>query len=271
MKRTADFFCVLICLMVFQVGVGIGLSRVAGAADTAAERLQQAAIAASEGQSEQAERLATAALEQDPKLANAYYLRGRARFRLGKVVESLADFDQFVALRPELASRQWERGISCYYARRYQQGADQFALYQTYHDNDVENSVWRYLCMVPLTGIQKAREAMLPIRDDRRVPMMQIYDLYRGKLQPADVLKAIDADQPAADVRRAREFYAHLYLGLYYEVAKEHELAKKYINLAAAPELAKNPGLNRYMWDVARVHAQQLRANSAAEQPTKSN
>jgi lipoprotein NlpI len=112
---------------------------------------------------------------------------------------------------------------------------------------------------------------MLPIRDDRRVPMMQIYDLYRGKLQPADVLKAIDADQPTADVRRSRAFYAHLYLGLYYEVAKEHALAKKYIDLAADPELAKNPGLNRYMWDVARVHAQQLQARSAKSPTAQSN
>jgi lipoprotein NlpI len=271
MHRSFHLGHLMIWHFAWMLGLAWPLASSTSAAETAAELFQQAALAANESNSEQAEKLATAALAQDPKLAQAYYLRGRERFRLGKVAESVADFDQYVALRPELASRQWERGISCYYAGRFQQGADQFALYQTYHDNDVENSVWRYLCMVPLTGVEKAREAMLPIRDDRRIPMMQIYDLYRGKLQPADVLKAIDADQPTADARRARAFYAHLYLGLYYEVAKEPTLAKKYIDLAADPELAKNPGLNRYMWDVARVHAQQLQARSSKRPTATSN
>ena len=226
--------------------------------DSASDLLVKAEAAAGQHYSQMAVELATAAISKDPRLGNAYYLRGRERFRLGQIPGSLEDFDKFVELRPDLASRQWERGIACYYAKQFETDARQFELYQTFHDNDVENSVWRYLCMVPTVGVVKARAVMLPIKNDRRVPMMQVYELYRGNLQPDDVLAACHKGNPPPDVLAKRLFYAHLYLGLYYEVAGKKELAAKYIHLAADKRLAKNRGINRYMWDVARIHEASL-------------
>ena len=62
---------------------------------------------------------------------------------------------------------------------------------------------------------------------------------------------------PRAGQRHARRprlerqlFYAHLYLGLWYEAKKDFKLRDKYIGLAAA--VADRHG---YMGDVARVHA----------------
>ena len=85
----------------------------------------------------------------------------------------MADFDKYVELKPDAESRQWERGISYYYAGEFAKGAKQFELYQTYHDQDVENSVWRYLCVAREGGVEKAQANMLPIENDRRIPMMQ--------------------------------------------------------------------------------------------------
>ena len=96
----------------------------------------------------------------------------------------------------------WKRGISLYYAGRYADGAKQFEGYQTVDGNDVENAVWRFLCQArdPQVGLDKARQGILPIKDDRRVPMMQVYGLFKGELKPNDVLQActIDAPPPAA-------------------------------------------------------------------------
>lgn len=196
------------------------------------------------------------------ELSNAYYYRGRARFCLGRAKESVADFDRYVELAPSQASRQWERGIACYYAGEFAKGAEQFALYQTYHDNDVENSVWRFLCMarMPEEGFDKARAAMLPIRDDRRVPMMQIYELFRGKLEPAEVLAAIDADRPGDEIRSGRLFYARLYLGLYYEAQGNAAAAREQIQLAAERHRddATARRVNGFMWAVADVHWRSL-------------
>ena len=129
-----------------------------------------------------------AAIKHDAEQAVAYYYRGRVRFQLGRIKESVADFDKYVSLKPSIESRQWERGIAMYYADQFKRGADQFELYQTFHDNDVENSVWRFLCMTPDVGVKKSREVMLPIKNDPRIPMMKIFEMYRGTATPQDVL-----------------------------------------------------------------------------------
>src|SRR6185436_10766605 len=90
--------------------------------------------------------------------------------------------------------------------------------------------------------------------DDRRVPMMQIYDLYRGKLKPIDVFVAPEAREPTKEARNQQLFYAHLYVGLWYEAAGEKELAKKHILEAEKHKIG------HYMWNVAHVHADLLRA-----------
>lgn len=224
--------------------------------------LGAARSAAARGDSETAIALATRAIRQDGSLASAYYLRGREHFRRGQVAASVRDFDRYVELEPNLEPRQWERGIAYFYAGKYAQGARQFELYQTYHANDVENSVWRFLCLVPDVGIVKARESMLQIADDPRVPMMQIYDLYRGQGSPDQVVAAIEATPGTAAQKAARHFYADLYLGLYYEAAGNRELARTHIQRAAQESLSRNQHLNRYMWDVARVHAERQRNRS---------
>jgi len=228
----------------------------AAAVDTIDDLLQQAAAAAQRGEHEQAVASLSDAIKRDPKLAIAWYLRGRAHFCAGQIEMSVADFDKYVELEPKSESRQWERGISYYYAGEYAKGAKQFELYQTYHDQDVENSAWRYLCVArdKEGGVAKAQENMLLIENDARVPMMQIYDLYRGKLKPDDVLKAAESGSTNKENLNRSLFYAHLYLGLWHEAAGQAEEAKKHI-LAA-----EKHKIGHYMWDVAHVQAGRLRA-----------
>jgi lipoprotein NlpI len=131
-----------------------------------------------------------ACLKLDPKLSNAYQERGVAHFQLGKVKESAADFDEYVKQKPERANGHWQRGISLYYAGRFEDGKKQFEGYEKVDTNDVENAIWHFLCNAQLVGIPKAREQMLKIGNDRRVPMRQIYELYRGRCKPEDVMAA---------------------------------------------------------------------------------
>jgi lipoprotein NlpI len=225
------------------------------AQDTATESLLQRAAQADQRRDfPRAIELLSEVIAKNPRAVEAFYRRGRANFCAGKIAESVADFDKYVALAPDAESRQWERGISYYYAGEYAKGARQFELYQTYHDQDVENSVWRYLCVARTEGVEKARANMLPIDDDRRIPMMQIYDLYRGKKKPEDVLAAAEAGQPIAAEANTRLFYAHLYLGLWHEAAGRADEAQRHIFAAEKHKIG------HYMWDVAHVHAQRLRA-----------
>ena len=104
-------------------------------------------------------------------------------------------------------------------------------------------------------GVAAARQGLLKIKQDRRVPMMEVYALYGGKLTPDDVLKATEAGSPSTAELNARRFYAHLYLGLYYEVSGDAASARKHIDIAA-----REHKIGHYMWNVADMHARRLAA-----------
>ncbi len=188
------------------------------------------------------------AIELNPKVAEAYDRRGSEHFKLGHIPESIKDFDKFLESRPEAKPGHWKRGISYYYAGRFDDGRKQFEAYQTVDNNDVENAVWRFLCMARAVGVEKARADMLKIGQDARVPMMRIYALFRGQAKPQDVLDAARQGEPKPEERKQRLFHAHLYVALYYEINGDKKKALEH--LTAAEEL-KTGG---YMGDVARVH-----------------
>lgn len=188
-------------------------------------------------------------LQLDPKAAEAYNRRGSERFKLGQIKESIADFDQFLELRPEGKPGHWKRGISYYYAGQYEEGRKQFEGYEKVDTNDVENAVWHYLCAARLVGADKARMSILKIGNDKRVPMMQVYELFSGRIKPADVLAAVKTGEPAVEELKHRLFYAHLYLGLYYDSLGDKKRALEHMTQAA-----DEYKISHYMGDVARVH-----------------
>jgi lipoprotein NlpI len=188
-----------------------------------------------------------------PKSATVLDARGSEHFMLGQFDESIADFDRAIELQPNLERGHWKRGISYYYAGRYADGQKQFEGYQQVDGNDVENAVWRFLCMVRDGGLEKAQADILPIRNDGRVPMMQIYSLYAGEGTEKDVLDAVAAGEPAPPNLNARQFYAELYLGLYAEATGDPAAARRHLDAAVKHRIG------HYMWDVARVHADLLR------------
>lgn len=206
----------------------------------------------------------TKAIELDEKLADAYHHRGCEQFKLGKIEESIADFDHYIDLDPNKAREHWQRGISYYYAGKYQQGSRQFERYQSYDDNDVENAVWRYLCMARAESVAAAQEALLPIKEDTRVPMMDVYKMFQGKLKPADVLAVAKARPPNEEALNRRLFYAHLYIGLYYESEGNAEKAREHLKIAA-----EEHKIEHYMWDVARVHFNRLESPAPAAKDPK--
>jgi lipoprotein NlpI len=218
--------------------------------------LQQATQATQRGDGERALARLSQAIQASPKTAIALYLRGREHFRAGKIAESVADFDKYAELEPQAQNRLWERGISYYYLGQYEKGAKQFEDYQKFHDQDVENSVWRYLCIARQSGVEKAQANLLPITNDPRVPMMEIYALYQGKLKPEEVLAAANDNPPGRDMHRQRLFYAHLYIGLWHEALGSSDKAKEHILKAEEHKIA------HYMWDVAHVHAERLRGEA---------
>ena len=188
-------------------------------------------------------------IKLDPRLPDAWQNRGSTHFKLGHIKESIADFDKFIELLPFEAPQHWQRGIAYYYAGRFEAGRKQFELHQTVNPNDVENAVWHFLCVARASNVEKARAALIPIQGDSRVPMMEVHALFAGKLKPEDVLKAAAAGDPPQPRLNRQLFYAHLYLGLYFEALGDDKQAREHIAKAAGEFQTGD-----YMGDVARVH-----------------
>lgn len=191
----------------------------------------------------------TAALELDAPAIDFYQLRGAAYFKMGKVQESIADFDHYLELQPARIPHHWQRGISYYYAERYADGRRQFELHQKVNDNDVENAVWHFMCVARMDGVEQARSLLIDVKPDPRIPMPEVHRLFAGKGSAAEVIKAAEAGHTSVAELKQQLFYAHLYLGLYYEALGDLVKAKDHMKKAAGPY-----GADHYMGDVARVH-----------------
>jgi len=208
-------------------------------------------------QNTEATKAFTTLIDLNPKFAAAYDHRGDAYLKMGKFNEAVADFDKFLQLTtdPKAAANHWRRGIALYYAGKFDEGRKQFDLHRTVNPEDVENSAWHYLCNARANTPKKAREDLIPVTKDARVPMKQVLELFAGKLKPQDVLDAAEnAKLKDEDLKEAR-FYANLYVALYYE--SEGDAKKTLEHLTTAVEKYK---IGHYMWDVADAHLKMLKA-----------
>lgn len=170
--------------------------------------------------------------------------RAVAHFRGGHIEQSVADFDALARLVPASAPQLWQRGIALYYAGRYNDCRAQFELHRTVNPDDVENAAWHFLCVARAESAERAKAALLPVGPDSRVPMREIYEMFRGTRAPDSVLSA-GRDGPAS------QFYAHLYVGLYFEALGDGRRAREHVSAAADDRFAAVGG---YMHTVARIH-----------------
>jgi lipoprotein NlpI len=204
----------------------------------------------------------TALLKIMPETFNVYHWRGVCYFNLGKFKKSVEDFDQYIRKNPKREAGHWQRGISHYYAKMYSEGRKQFEVHQTVNSQDVENSVWHFLCVTRDESIGAARKELIEIQADTRIPMMKVHELFRDVATVEDVLKKAEqgSGKISEEKLRMQRFYAHLYIGLYYESHQKMELAKKHIHLAATKY-----SVSGYMGNVARVHDREFQKQDKKE------
>jgi lipoprotein NlpI len=164
-------------------------------------------------------------------------------FLAGRVEESVVLFDRVAKQAPGLAPELWQRGIALYYVGRYRDCRAQFESHRTVNPNDVENPAWHFLCVARAETPARALTALLPVGPDQRSPMREVYQMFQGTLPPERVLAA------AGDSLSA-QFYAELYVGLYYEATGDPTRALEHLKLAASDRFR----IGGYMHTVARLH-----------------
>lgn len=185
--------------------------------------------------------------------ASALQRRGDQRFFKADITGAIADFNAFLAIYPEQDPYHWQRGLAYYYAEEYQLGKAQFERHQTVNGQDVENAVWHFLCAVRAPGgsVAKARQELIPIERDSRIPMREVHALFAGTGSAEEVLAAAaPAGTELSIEERDHLCYAHLYLALYYEALGDAEPCAHHIRLAAF-----DYAMDHYMGRIAQVHA----------------
>ena len=188
------------------------------------------------------------AYAQSTQAHQAMMSRAVTDFENGRFAESAAAFDSVAKAVPDQAPYLWQRGIALYYAGRYDDCRRQFESHRSVNPDDVENAAWHFLCVSRAESPSKARAALLPVGPDARVPMRQVYEMFRGALTPEQVLSA-------AGSRPDAQFYAQLYVGLYFEALGIKDRALEHIEIAGADRFEPYGG---YMHMVARVHLRSL-------------
>ncbi len=205
------------------------------------ERVEKALLA---DKAEEALREIDDAIIGFPANAQLLAIRGSLKFRSGKIADSIVDFDKSIELSPESKPYLWQRGIALYYAKRYQDGLDQFAVHREVNPNDVENAFWHFLCNVRIKGLEASQKDVLLAGFDSRVPLMEVQKLIQGKLTPEDLIAVCDKSKAGSSGR----FYGYLYLGLYYDALQDHENSKRWL------EKCVEQKVDGYMGDVAKIH-----------------
>ena len=195
--------------------------------------------------------------ELEPNNLNYQMMLGDISFAAGQMDACVDAYDKLIELQPSLEPRLWQRGLALYYANKFENGVQQFETHQLVNTQDVENAVWHVLCAARISNVEEGRGKLIPISEDRRVPMSQIYEMYAGRMTPEQVLAIANRTSPSVQLdseqHRLQRYYAHLYIGLYYEMLKNQEASIQAMKKAAQ----LNPlGKTNFMGQVARVHLQ---------------
>ena len=205
----------------------------------------------------------------DAHYADVFQMRGCANFKLGNLQGAVSDWVNFIRLKPDKEADHWQICVAYALLGSYENARKQFEWHWTVNAEDMEVAFWHYLCVARMDGLESARENLIEVAGEERVPMPELYLLFKGEGSEADVWLAVEEGDPKKDERTQREFFANYYLGLYKQATGKLELADELIGKAL--EIAKSnegyigdsPGGQLRAGDIARVHSRQLQLQLA--------
>ena len=168
---------------------------------------------------------------------------GMAALLRGRFQYSAWCLDSALRLYPEAAPTLWQRGLSCFYTGRYEEGAVQFARDMKYNSYDAEEVLWNFACRCKARGFaESSREGFLELSGRPTVsPMAEVLDFFKGRVAAEDVFAA--ATSPDGTTVKSYNdtnalAYAHFYVGLYHELQGDLSTASTHLRRAAE---MKNP------------------------------
>ncbi|CAE7897421.1 VTI13 [Symbiodinium microadriaticum] len=180
---------------------------------------------------------------------------GSTAFQRGLVELSVQLFDAASSVGYPSALL-WQRGISLYYAGRYEDGAAQFRKDADVNSSDTEEAVWAMLCEAQTFGFASAQQRMMRVGKDPRSIMRLVSELFEGAVDAKRQLEAMASVSPGDK----DSFYSALYLGLFDESQGHDDTSLQWIRRSLDTRYAE--GSFDYMVDAQRDSAQRLRAGA---------
>jgi len=184
----------------------------------------------------------------DRGTARQLVYEGMQLFKENKVEDSIQKFDQAEKEVPDLHPFLWQRGLSLYYADRFDEASQQFRDDVHVNPNDVEEIVWDIASQMRLdsSNFPVKNQLSLPGKD-RRPIMSTVYRLFRGEATEQELALAGHKGSIGD------EFYALMYLGLFCECRREMDKAASYMRQAIKTSYATRRGSGDYMVSLAKV------------------
>ncbi len=192
-------------------------------------------------------------VQSDPSESSAWRLAGDLYLRAGDYKKAILQFKRYIERHPEHEADLWQHGIALAFDGQFDEGRKLFELHRTVNPNDVENALWHFYCVAKSSSVEKARLGLLPAPGDRRAPMEELLQLYRGEVDEAAVRAAIDQWPKGTRNHDSAVFYGELYLAMYADSMGDRKLAIELAEKAAAAKVVN------YMTDVGRIYYFALR------------
>jgi tetratricopeptide (TPR) repeat protein len=204
-----------------------------------------------------------AALASSPDSIRLLSQRGDCHLFLGHFAQAVADFERTIALDSSLDAPHWRLGIAYCFNGQFAKSARQFEKYHAYDGRDRENGIWKFLAQASADGLERARAEMLIYTRFDREPFPSLYEMFAGKRTPDEVLAEIT--RKGLDDETQVVFFGNYYAGLDEAILGHRERALELLEKAVALPQARAPGGPGYMWQVARLHWERLRAEAATK------
>jgi len=166
------------------------------------------------------------------KDVNYYTKLGVSLLRSKQVSESVAAFDQAIALNKAVEPYLWQRGLALYFDGKYPECAEQFRNDVAVNPKDTEEAIWNFMCRVEGSEVSNTIGLIKLSGTDNRQVMRTVYNVFDGK---TDWKELVDLGYTQNSVSF---FYSRLYLSLYFHAQGNKEASLNFIHAAMESDYA---------------------------------
>ncbi|MBA6252238.1 MAG: lipoprotein NlpI [Colwellia sp.] len=173
------------------------------------------------------------ALRLKPDFVDAYNFLGIHFTQLQEFNQAYEAFDSAIDLAPEHEYAYLNRGIALYYGGRAELSIDDFSTFQQRKSNDPYRILWMYLAESAANNLDAQTSLKLAAEQvEESVWAKNIIELYLGEITEQKFISQLSIGVNSNKALSERLCEAYFYLGKYYQLKDNNELAANFFKLA---------------------------------------